>query len=179
MVKLKRILQRSSWGRRPKWNPTLWICVLLCLTSITAFAAEQKLMSIQVKQGQLRSNPSFLGKIVDTLAYGDRVEVLEENVDWMKVGLPGSGISGWIHNSALTKKKIELKAGSEVAQVSDSEIVIAGKGFTKQVEEEFKLENQEINYTWIDRMEAEFVVSQDEIQDFLKEGDLSAEGESL
>jgi hypothetical protein len=149
------------------------------LTSITAFAAKQKLMSIQVKKGQLRSNPSFLGKIVETLAYGDRVEVLEESVDWIRVGLPGSGISGWIHNSALTKKKIALRAGSEVAEVSGSEIVIAGKGFTEQVEEEFKLENQEIDYAWIDRMEGEFVVSQDEIQDFLKEGDLSPEGGSL
>jgi SH3-like domain-containing protein len=136
-------------------------------------------MSIQVKKGQLRSKPSFLGKIVETLSYGDRVEVLEENVDWMKVGLPGSGLSGWIHNSALTKKKIALRAGSEVAEVSDSEIVIAGKGFTEQVEEEFKLENQEIDYTWIDRMEGEFVISQEEIQDFLKEGDLSPEGGTL
>jgi len=148
------------------------------LTAIAAFAAGQRLMSLQVKKGQLRSKPSFLGKIVETLSYGDRVEVVEEKADWMKVGLPGSGVNGWIHSSALTKKKIKLRAGREVAAVSDSEIVIAGKGFTAQVEEEFKLENQDIDYTWIDRME-EFVISQDEIQNFLKEGDLSTEGGSL
>ena len=178
MVKLKRILW-SNWTSLPKWSQTLGICLLICLTSITVFAAGKKLMSVQVKKGQLRSNPSFLGKIVETLSYGERVEVLEEKVDWMKVGLPGSGASGWIHNSALTKKKIQLRAGKEVAGVSDSELVIAGKGFTKQVEEEFKLENQEIDYTWIDRMEAEFVVSQDEIQHFLEEGNLSTEGGAL
>ena len=151
--------------------------LLVCLASLPALAGDQKVMSVQVKEGQLRAKPSFLGKIVAMLSYGDRVAVLEEQADWMRVSLErDNNLNGWIHTSALTKKKIELKAGSEVAQVSDSEVVIAGKGFTSQVEQEFKLANRNLDYTWIDKMEKEFVVSQNEIQNFLKAGGLASEG---
>jgi uncharacterized protein YgiM (DUF1202 family) len=147
------------------------------LASLTVLAGDQKLMSVEVKEGQLRAKPSFLGKIVAMLSYGDRVAVLEEQAGWMRVSLErDSNVTGWIHTSALTKKTIELKAGSEVAQVSDSEVVIAGKGFTSQVEQEFKLANQNLDYTWIDKMEKEFVVSQNKIQQFLTAGGLVSEG---
>jgi uncharacterized protein YgiM (DUF1202 family) len=150
---------------------------LVGLSSVTVLAGDQKLMSVEVKEGQLRAKPSFLGKIVVMLSYGDRVAVLEEQAGWMRVSLErDSNVTGWIHTSALTKKKIELKAGSEVAQVSDSEVVIAGKGFTSQVEQEFKLANQNLDYTWIDKMEKEFVVSQNKIQQFLTAGGLVSEG---
>jgi hypothetical protein len=175
MVKLKKIL---------------FTCGLVWLTGMIAFAADQKLMSVQVQEGHLRSKPSFLGKIVTTLAYGNRVAVLEEQTDWMRVSLEkDSTVNGWIHKSALTKKEIAFKAGSEAGQVSDSEIVIAGKGFNEQVEKEFKQKNPNLDYTWIDKMGGnekqgipkteEFVVSQNKIQNFLKEGSLPTEGGSL
>lgn len=175
MVKLKKIL---------------FMCMLVWLTGVIAFAADQKLMSVQVKEGQLRAKSSFLGKIVVMLAYGDRVVVLEEQTDWMRVSLEkDSNVNGWIHKSALTKQKIELKAGSGAGQVSDSEVVIAGKGFNEQVEKEFKQKNPNLDYTWINKMwgndkqgitkTEEFVVSQDSIQRFLKAGGLPTEGGSL
>jgi hypothetical protein len=172
-----------------RFKTMVFVCFLICLTGLTALSGDQKLMSVQVKEGQLRSRPSYLGKIVTTLLYGDRVEVLAEQVDWMQVKSLKSNISGWIHNSALTKKEITFKTGSTVAQVSDSEIVIAGKGFNEQVEKEYRQKNPNLDYTWIDKMWGndkqgisrmkEFVVSQNTIQTFLKKGGLFTEGGSL
>jgi hypothetical protein len=70
-----------------------------------------------------------------------------------------------------------LKSGTANVQTSASgdELALAGKGFSKQVENEFKGKNPNINYAWIDRME-KFVVSQKQSQQFLKEGELSPEG---
>ena len=156
------------------------IIALLLLMTIAAWgssAAAEKMMSVQVKDGKLRAAPSFLGKIVATVSYGDRVELKEEKGAWSRVGFTGGGAEGWIHTSALTRKKIILKAGaSDVSQTASSEeIALAGKGFNKQVEGEFKTKNPNLDFTWVDRME-KIVVSQEQMQRFLKEGELSPKG---
>ena len=160
-----------------KLKTSFVIFLLICLNGFPAFAAGQKMMSIQVKKGEIRSTPSFLGIIVARVSYGDRVYVQEEKGPWVKVGLPVNSSEGWIHNSALTSKKIEFNAGAANVQTSASsdELALAGKGFNKQVENEFKEKNPNINYAWVDRME-KFVVSEKQIKQFLKEGELSPEG---
>lgn len=156
----------------------IWIVFLLIALIVwTAPAAAEKMMSVQVKAGQLRAAPSFLSKIVATVSYGDRVEVREEKGAWSRVGFAGGGAEGWIHMSALTRKKIVLKAGaSDVSQTASSgEIALAGKGFNEQVEGEFKAKNPNLDFSWVDRME-KMVVTQEEMQRFLKDGELSPKG---
>ena len=51
--------------------------LLAFLLAFAAAGSAGKMMSVQVKKGDVRATPTFLGKIVTTLAYGDRVEVLE------------------------------------------------------------------------------------------------------
>ena len=155
---------------------TLVTAFLICFVFPAAFGEAQKLMSVQVKQGHLRTSPSFLGKIVARLAYGDQVQVHEENNSWVRVSTLEISAGGWIHVSALSSRKIVLSAGAadvEKAATSD-ELALAGKGFNKQVEGEFKSKNH-LDYTWIDKME-QMVVSQARIKAFVKEGDLSPEG---
>jgi SH3-like domain-containing protein len=153
--------------------------LLVCLTALAAFAAGQKMMSVQVNKGVVRLTPSFLGGVVTQLSYGDRVYVLEEKRSWTRIGLSENAAKGWIHSSALTPKIIVLKAGSENVQVaaSSEEIALAGKGFNQQVESEFRAKNSNLDFTWIDRMET-FVVSQKQMKQFLNEGELSYEGGS-
>lgn len=149
----------------------MFFAVTLMLGSISAALKNQ--MSIQVKNGQIRQTPSFLGKVIATLAYGDRVDVVEERTGWAFIKIPGSDRSGWVHLSALTHKKIVLSAGTaDVEQAASSdEVALAGKGFNKQVEGEFKSKNQHLDYAWIDKMER-FSVSQQQIEQFVREGDL-------
>jgi hypothetical protein len=52
---------------------------------------------------------------------------------------------------------------------------LAGKGFNPAVEKEFKSRNPKLSFEWVDRME-KFVVSDDEVRNFIKEGALSPEG---
>ena len=59
------------------------------------------------------------------------------------------------------------------------EIVLAGKGFNAQVEEQFKQQNQNLDYGWIDRMEQKLAVSQEAMRQFLNAGDLSDAGGAL
>lgn len=143
---------------------------LVLLFSATALHAAE--MSVQIQAGQLRETPSFLGKVVATVSYADRVVIITKQSPWMQVSSP-SGTKGWIHESALTRDKIVLKAGADDVQrtASGEEIALAGKGFNSQVEADFKDKNKEIDFTWIDRME-KFKVEQSEMNVFLKEGGL-------
>ncbi len=162
-----------------KLTMSLFTFLLICLTGLAALAAGRQMMSVQVKKGVVRLAPSFLSRIVTELAYGDRVYVREEKGSWTGVGVSGSAVEGWMHSSALTPKKIVLKAGSENVEVAASgeELALAGKGFNQQVESEFRAKNSNLDFTWIDKME-KFVVSQKQMKQFLKEGDLSPEGGS-
>lgn len=160
------------------WIPCMIMIVLGCvLLSVQGFAAKQ--MSIQIKQAQLRAQPSPLGRIEGTVLYGDLVDMLEEQTDWALVGVPGSSLKGWVHKSALSTKKLVLQTGSTSTSASTDEIVLAGKGFNAQVEERYKQANQELNYARIDQMEREFIVSPQSIHQFLQEGGLQTEGGTL
>ena len=136
--------------------------------------AQNQKMSVQVQDGKLRADPSFLGKILGSVAYGDSVTVIKQQDPWVYVSAKGGQLSGWIHNSALSEKEIILRAGSaDVAKTaSQKEVALAGKGFNADVEKEFKSRNPKLNFEWVDRME-KFVVSDDEIRKFIQEGALS------
>jgi SH3-like domain-containing protein len=154
-----------------------WLSLCLTAMAAAAVAAGPVAMSVQVKNAQIRATPSFLGKTVAPLNYGDRLEVLEQQGDWSKVNAPG-GQTGWVHTSALTKKKIAMSAGSQNAQTAASgdELALAGKGFNSAVEADFKAKNPNIDFTWVDRME-KIKVAPDTIEQFLKAGGIQpAEG---
>ena len=156
----------------------VWIACLALLAFSGTVEGARKAMSVQVKQGQVRATPSFLGKVIATLAYGDRVETLEEKGGWIRLVPPGSKATGWIHSSALTEKRVVLRAGGKEADAAAStgELALAGKGFNADVEAAFKARNRDIDFTWIDRMQ-DMNVPPGKIQAFVQEGKLiPAEG---
>ena len=72
----------------PKIKLFLIISLFILLTGLAVFAIEQKMMSIQVKKGAVRSSPSFLGEIVVHLKYGDRVAVKDLKGSWYLIDRP-------------------------------------------------------------------------------------------
>jgi len=150
---------------------------LIALAGAALCAAPPDRMSVQVKTGQVRSQPSFLGKITATLAYGDRIAVIDARDAWIHIRVPDSATAGWMHATALTEKKIVLSAGDadvDPAATTD-DLALAGKGFNRQIEGEFKAKNRNINFRWIDKMET-FVVTQEEMVRFISAGTLSPRG---
>lgn len=158
-----------------------YIVVALTLLSIMFLyipANAQETLSVQVKEGELRSTPSFLGKVVARVAYGDRVNVIEDRGAWKKVSLRSGKLQGWMHTSALTTKRIALKAGQTNVGTgaTQNELALAGKGFNEQVEASFRKENRNLDYTWINMMET-FKVSSDQMHNFLVQGDVTPPSE--
>jgi hypothetical protein len=151
--------------------------VLILLAAATAWAAGQKLWSVQVKQGQVRATPSFLGRVVATLSYADPVTVVEEKEAWRRVARPQGPALGWMHVSALSSKRIVLRAGAEDVKqaAATGEVALAGKGFNKQVEDAYRARNRNLDYADVDRME-QWVVTPEQMERFVKEGELAEAG---
>ncbi len=133
-------------------------------------------MSVKVKETQIRATPSYLGRILAVARYGDRLEVLEKQSGWAKVALPSGKGQGWVNLSALQDKRIVLKAGEagSTSGASSGEVALAGKGFNKEVEAQYRDETQ-LDYTWVDRMEG-WQVTPEQVAAFLKAGGLEAAG---
>jgi Bacterial SH3 domain len=153
-----------------------FIAVCLAIMSflfMATFVSAQQTLSVQVKDGEIRATPSFLGKIVARVAYGDLVSVAEKRGQWVKVSVVGGKVRGWIHSTALTSKRIALRAGATNVQTgaTQNEIALAGKGFNEQVETQYRKENRQLDYTWIDRMER-LKVSPDAMSSFLAQGNV-------
>lgn len=152
----------------------LGIFVCLAALFLAAPATGMEFMSVQVREGQLRATPSFLGKVVANVPYGVRMGVEGRQGDWVRVSGPATG---WIHSSALTEKNIQMEAGAAdvSAAATGDELALAGKGFNRQVEQQFRSDNPEMDFTWVDRMET-WEMSAGEMAKFLREGELMAEG---
>lgn len=132
-------------------------------------------MSVQVREGQLRANPSFLGAVVGSVSYGERVDVLQQQGDWMEV--IAGGRKGWIHGSALTSKAVSFGAGGKDAELKASgrEVALAGKGFNAEVEAQYRKGRQDVNFPAVDRMES-VRIAPEELLTFVRQGDLKAAG---
>jgi uncharacterized protein YgiM (DUF1202 family) len=166
----------SGFGQR-EWNTVSReadvmkiriVLVLLAFSAGVVFAAQ---MSVQVRDGKVRATPSQLGRVVTTVEYGALVQAGAPQNGWYSV-TTADGKTGWLHESALSKKPIAMRAGATDAAtgVSSDEVALAGKGFNEQVEAKLRSEGK-LDYTWVDRMSA-FKVDANEISKFLKEGHL-------
>lgn len=133
-------------------------------------------MSIQIRKAHVRQAPPFLSTVAGTLPYGRRVHTVEQQEDWIHITCWQTGISGWLHTSTLTPKKIILNAGDRDVPLSatSEEYALAGKGFNREVEQEFRTRHPHLNFTWINRMET-YIVSGRHKQTFLASGGLAPE----
>ncbi len=149
------------------------ILVLACLVVFAGTSVAAQTLSVQVRAGQLRAKPAFLAKVITLLPYGDSVRLDIEEGDWRKVTSLKTGISGWMHISALTDAEIvQTPTNHDVQMASQSSgIILAGSGFNKQVEEKYQ-ERSKRDYSTVNAMEEDSVSTED-IQGFIKSGKLS------
>ena len=128
-------------------------------------------MYVSVEEAVLKQSPSFWGKNGASVFYGEEVIILEEKNSWKKVQLViDPSVSGWINESSLTKKKIVVSENRVSA--SAEELALAGKGFTAEIEAEYKKQGS-LNYDAVDKLENN-LVSFDKVIEFMESGNIKA-----
>jgi uncharacterized protein YgiM (DUF1202 family) len=142
------------------------------------YAAKTEAMQIQLREAHVRKAPSVRGKIVATLKYAEDVNVVGSDGAWCEVTAKDGTVSGWLTERSLTTDKLERLSGGELASTSASsdEMALATKGFTPEVEEQFKQNNPEANFAMVDKM-IEIQIDIDQIDSFLTTGQLLLQNE--
>ncbi len=147
------------------------LALFFVVLSVIAGSSEER--SVEVKETPMRERPGFLGTPVMTLSYGDRVQVLDGRQDWTQGRFAATGAEGWIHNSALTSKRIIVNPSTRDVERSatDTEVALAGRGFNEEVEARYRAE-QGLEFSFIDRIE-EREVPVAELAAFVEAGELN------
>lgn len=138
-------------------------------------ALAERMMVVQVREAQIRSTPSFLGKISARAGYGEKLTIIADQKGWIKVRKNApSTTEGWMHRSALSTVKVILKSSdkSTTGKPATQEVALAGKGFNENIERGYATEYQNLDYKWVDKME-KMTSNPEELAKFIANGSLS------
>ncbi len=95
--------------------------------------------------------------------------ILAEAGKWTQIELKENPSNkGWIPSTNLTKKKI---ISGKTQNLSESELALAGKGFSAEVEDAMKQRHGELRFDLVDKIEDNYVGDED-LLEFIVEGKL-------
>jgi hypothetical protein len=145
--------------------------VMVFLVPALAFAGET--VKVKVQKASLFEDANFFSRTVATLQFGDQLQMEEVVKDWARVKF-GRQI-GYVHQSALTSTKVDLKtllfSSSSSAGASRDEVALAGKGFTPEVEKNYGKTHPKMNYAVVDEIER-YSVDPESLRTFIQRGGL-------
>jgi len=134
------------------------ILIVLVMVIAAATYAQGKpteaTMIIRVEKTAVRAGPSFASPVLLFAAYRTPVAVVQIENDWVLGFVQGLSKPGYIHISALAPAKVNLSsdAASAPPPLQESEIVLAGKGFSSTLESALK-DGNAFNFDAVDEME--------------------------
>lgn len=114
----------------------------LLLTPLPLHSAQpEAALYLQVRSSKLRSKPEFWSAPLADLSYGATMTPLgaaPTDKSWLKVKYESQ--EGFVHVSSVTRRKVIFNANASAQagkSVDQSSVVMAGKGFNKQIENKF------------------------------------------
>lgn len=129
-------------------------------------------VAIAVQNQCIYPMPAFYASPTQPVNYGTLAVIDEVQGEWYRV-TTALNSSGWIHSTAVTGA-IQTSSGGASAsgEVTSDEIMLAGRGFSKDIEETYAGNNPELDFSTVDRMETSWNVSAEELYQFLLDGNL-------
>lgn len=127
---------------------------------------------VQVRESVIRTKPMFFSAAVASVRYGDAVSRHSEDAGWVKVSFRGK--EGFLPSATVTPSKVILSGRSSGKVMADaSDVVLAGKGFSKEVEENYKKTGGGMRYDLVDKIEKQCRVNPTEVKAFMVQGGLN------
>ena len=146
---------------------SLLIALMLCMGSLLFSQTDANKRYVAVKTTPLKSSSGFFGQDLKILSQGDEVTLIRDNGKWAEVRSENQ--SGWVSSNSLSSRRVVASG----AAITASEVALAGKGFSREVEVEYRKNG--IDFSVVDSMER-IIVSGNELLTFVNEGRL-AKGE--
>jgi hypothetical protein len=136
-----------------------------------SLAAAPSPATVQIKETSVYDKPSVISKFLGKIPYGTQLTVLSTQPGWVQVKSDTLGVC-WLRDQAVTMKKLDLQAGSEAGGASSTEVSLAGRGFSEEIEKGYKSKNPQLDYTDVDKMEA-MGIEDSVLATFLQDGGIT------
>jgi SH3-like domain-containing protein len=119
---------------------------------------------VAVQSASVKDSTGFFAKELGTFEMGTELTLIREDGKWAEV--KAGNLSGWVAASSLSARRIV----AAVSTVTASEVALAGKGFSPDMELESKKSG--VDYSMVDSME-QITVAPDDLLNFVTEGRLN------
>ena len=138
-----------------------------------AWAAPYKVIT---QEAVIRKDKRFFAPMLIRVPYGEMIEDLERQGDWLRVSYKGA--QGWLHVSAVQEQKFSLSSllGERAQEGTREEVALAGKGFTPEVEKAFRDKNSNMRYDLVNQVQG-YKVNETQLWDFIRAGNLTEPGD--
>lgn len=154
-----------------------FIILLLCALSPQAVLAAESSpgpLYVEIAKAKLRSEPKHWAAGKLDLSYGTQLKEISRSNSWVKVQTL-TGVEGYVHDSAITLRKVVLSSGTANAvalKPDESDVVLAGKGFSHELERGIATERKQLNFSAVDKIE-QLNVKEKDLARFLVQGKLN------
>lgn len=130
----------------------------LAFAATTAWAVKTgDVITVRVISAKLMQNPKFIGPVAANVSRGDFLTYQEAKGDWYRVKTTnGAAVEGWINRTNVENKKVKLSpnpGGGGSGGASQDEVELAGRGFTPEVEGEYRKQHPDLDFSHVDGIE--------------------------
>jgi uncharacterized protein YgiM (DUF1202 family) len=140
------------------------LLIISAFTLFPAFSQSGGTRYVAVESLAVKDSAGFFSRDLGALTLGSEVAVTREDGKWTQIR--AGNLSGWVSSSGLSTRRV-IAAGSSV---TPTEVALAGKGFSTEVEREYR--NSGLDYSMVDFME-QMNIPVPELQQFVTEGRLA------
>jgi hypothetical protein len=148
--------------------------VLAAVLVATVAVAATETVTVMVRKTSIRSARQFYAPALAEGVLGESFTVQERAKGWVKVGTKAG--AGWLHESAVTTKKVAASSsGPSGGRVDERDVANASKGFNPQVEDQYRKKNPTANFAAVDRME-KLEAGEAAVEAFVRDGNIKQRG---
>jgi hypothetical protein len=154
-----------------------FLFVMLFVAGVAVAAPKAgSIVTVRVLTAKVMKSPKFIGPAAGDASRGQQLTFEEAKGDWYRVS---GTLAGWIHKTNLTERAVTLSSkpgGEGNGAASRDEVELAGRGFTPQVESEYRNKNPNLDFSHVDAIE-HTQIDPAELEAFVTEGKLAVGGE--
>lgn len=155
-------------------STSLFLAGFVLVGASSAAAAAGDTLYVEVSSTKIRKEPKHWSAPVGSLNFGDKLKELSLAGGWYETQSEKG--QGWVHESALTSRKVKLKSFGPDPDIrpDESDIVLAGKGFNKDVEASYATTDATLDFGQVNEIE-KAKVGEEELIKFLRAGKLNSQ----
>ena len=150
------------------------IAAALCAAAAVVIAAPKPgtVVTVRVMSAKVMKSPKFIGPAAGGVSRGDQLTIAQVKGDWYKV--TGTA-SGWINRTNVMEGKLALSSSpGGGGGASRDEVELAGRGFTPDVEREYRGSHPDLDFSHVAAIE-KTGIDFTELEAFVAEGGLGGE----